>query len=154
MTKYKILKDYESVLRDVEDVLGSTVTTNDQLDKFGYSIFKNDYLGTFSSDKMPKYIKNNQCFILNTDSSRSANKYGHWIGFYKLNGKTTNCKLYYYDSFARPKEKLSKYWKNKRMYNANTTDREQSFEESDCGSRATSWLIVFRKYGLKAIDVI
>ena len=154
MTKYKILKHYESVLRDVEDVLGSGVTTNDQLDKLGYSIFKNDYLGTFSSDKMPKYIKNNQCFILNTDSSRSANKFGHWIGFYKLNGKTTNGKLYYYDSFARPKEKLSKYWKNKRMYSANKTDRDQSFEESDCGSRAMSFLVICRKYGLKAIDVI
>ena len=58
MSKYQILKDYEQVLMDVEDVLGSGVTTNDQLDKLGYSIFKNDYLGTFSSDKMPKYIKN------------------------------------------------------------------------------------------------
>ena len=149
MTKYKILKDYESVLRDVEDVLGSGVTTNDQLDNLGYRIFKNDYLGTFSSDKMPKYIKNNQCFILNTDSSRSANKYGHWIGFYKINGK-----LYFYDSFARPKEKLSKWWKNKRLYNANKSDRDQSFEESSCGSRSMAWLIIFRKYGERCINVI
>ena len=154
MTKYQILKDYESVLRDVEDILGSGVTPNDQLDKLGYSIFKNDYLGTFSSDKMPKYIKINQCFILNTDSSKSANKYGHWIGFYKINNKTANGKLYYYDSFARPKEKLSKCWKNKRMYNANATDRDQSFEEQSCGSRSMSFLVICRKYGLKAIDVI
>ena len=149
MSKYQILKQYEQILRNVEDILGSTVTTNDQLDKLGYSIFKNDYLGTYSSDKMPKYIKNNQCFILNTDSSRSANKYGHWIGFYKINGK-----LYFYDSFARPKEKLSKWWKNKRLYNANKSDRDQSFEESSCGSRSMAWLFVFRKYGLKAIGVI
>ena len=154
MSKYKILKDYESVLRDVEDVLGSTVTTNDQLDKLGYSIFKNNYLGTYSSDKMPARIKDNQCFILNTDSSRSANKFGHWIGFYKLNGETTNSKLYYYDSFARQKEKLSKFWKNKRMYNANKTDRDQSYEESSCGSRSMAWLIIFRKYGERCINVI
>ena len=57
MSKYQILKQYEHVLRDVEDILGASVTTNDQLDKLGYSIFKNDYLGTFSSDKMPKCIK-------------------------------------------------------------------------------------------------
>ena len=38
MSKYQILKDYEQVLMDVEDVLGSGVTTNDQLDKLGYSI--------------------------------------------------------------------------------------------------------------------
>ena len=98
---------------------------------------------------MPKYIKNNQCFILNTDSSRSANKFGHWVGFYKTNGK-----LWYYDSFARQKEKLSKYWKNKRMYNANKTDRDQSYEESSCGSRSMAWLIIFRKYGERCINVI
>ena len=40
------------------------------------------------------------------------------------------------------------------MYNANTTDRDQSFEESDCGSRAMSWLIVFRKYEERCLDVI
>ena len=149
MSKYKILKDYECALRDVEDVLGSGVTTNDQLDKLGYSIFKNDYLGTFSSDKMPLRIKDNQCFILNTDSSKSANKYGHWIGFYKINKR-----LWFYDSFARQKEKLSKYWKNKRMYNANKTDRDQSFEEQSCGSRSMSFIILMKTYGEKCIDVI
>ena len=149
MSKYQILKDYEQVLMDVEDVLGSGVTTNDQLDKLGYSIFKNDYLGTYSSDKMPMYIKNNQCFILNTDSSKSANKYGHWVGFYKINKR-----LWYYDSYSRPKGKLSKWWKNKRMYSANKTDRDQSFEEQSCGSRSMSFLVICRKYGLKAIDVI
>ena len=97
---------------------------------------------------MPLRIKDNQYFILNTDSSRSANKYGHWVGFYKLNGK-----LWYYDSFARPKEKLSKYWKNKRMYNANKTDRDQSLEEHSCGSRAFSWGIIFRKYKERCLDV-
>ena len=149
MSKYQILKKYEQILRDVEDILGASVTTDSQLTDLGYKIFKNDYLGTFSSDKMPLRIKDNQCFILNTDSSRSANKYGHWVGFYKLNGK-----LWYYDSFARPKEKLSKYWKNKRMYNANTTDRDQSFNSSDCGSRSMSFLILMKTYGQKCIDVV
>ena len=154
MSKYQILKQYEQTLMDIEDILGASVTTDSQITYLGYKIFKNDYLGTFSSDKMPLRIKDNQCFILNTDSSRSANKYGHWVGFYKINNKTANGKLYYYDSFPRPKEKLSKFWKNKRMYNANTTDRDQSYEESSCGSRSIAWLIVFRKYGERCIDVI
>ena len=154
MSKYKILKDYETSLMDVEDILGSGVTTDAQLTDLGYRIFKNDYLGTFSSDKMPIRIKDNQCFILNTDSSRSANKFGHWIGFYKINNKTANGKLYYYDSFARPKEKLSKYWKTKRMYSANKTDRDQSYEESSCGSRAMSFLVIFSKYGERCIDIV
>ena len=149
MSKYQILKDYENVLRDEEDVLGASVTTDAQLTDLGYRIFKNEYLGTFSSDKMPLRIKDKQCFILNTDSSRSANKYGHWIGFYKINGK-----LWYYDSFARSKEKLSKFWKNKRMYSANKTDRTQSFKESDCGSRSMSFLILIKIYAEKCIGVI
>ena len=149
MSKYLILKKYDLTLRNVEDILGASVTTDSQLTDLGYRIFKNDYLGTFSSDKMPIRIKDNQCFILNTDSSRSANKFSHWIGFYKINKR-----LWFYDSFARPKEKLSKYWKKKRMYNANTTDREQSYNESDCGSRSMSFLILMKTYGQKCIDVI
>ena len=50
MSKYKILKDYEQVLMDVEDILGASVTTDSQLTDLGYKIFKNDYLGTFSSN--------------------------------------------------------------------------------------------------------
>ena len=149
MSKYQILKDYEHVLMTVEDILSNGITDNIQLTKLAYSIIGNDYLGTYSSDKMPKYIKNNQCFILNTDSSKSLNKSGHWVGFYKINSK-----LYYYDSFARNKNKLSKYWKNKRMYNANTIDRDQSYKENECGSRSLSWLIIFRRYGEKIINII
>ena len=72
MCKYKILKDYEKTLMDVEDILEASVTTDFQLTDLGYKCFKNDYLGICSSDRMPKYINNNQCFILNTYSSRSA----------------------------------------------------------------------------------
>ena len=46
MSKYQILKKYEQILRDVEDILGASVTTDSQLTDLGYKIFKNDYLGT------------------------------------------------------------------------------------------------------------
>jgi len=149
MSKYQILKYYEQTLMRIEDILGSGVTNNIQLTKLGRQLFGNDYIGTWSSDQMPKYIKENQCFILNTDSSKSRNKSGHWVAFMKLNSK-----LYYYDSYARPAYKLSKFWANKRMYNANTTDRDQSFEENSCGSRSMAFLVIFRKYGERCIDVI
>ena len=96
---------------------------------------------------MPKYIKNNQCFILNTDSSKQ--KGTHWVGFYKTNGK-----LYYYDSFARNAQKLTKRWKSSTMCHANTKDRDQSMTEKNCGSRAFSWLVIMRKYGIKCLDVV
>ena len=154
MSNYRILKTYDHTLMMVEDVLGSGVTTNTQLDKLGYMVFGSDYLGTHSSNEFPKYIRNHQCFILNTDSSNSKNKTGHWCGFYKVNDKIGNCKLYYYDSFKRSKNELSKYWINKKMYNANKTDRDQSFLENSCGSRSFSWLILMKKFGERAIDVV
>ena len=147
--KYKILNDYEHTLMLVEDVLGSKVTTNTQLDNLGFHLFGNDYLGTFPSDKMPKYAKDRNCFILNTDSSKSKNDSGHWVGFCKMNGK-----LYFYDSFARPAFRLSKFWANKRLINANKLCRDQSFKESDCGARILAWIIIFMKYGEKCIDII
>ena len=149
MSKYQILKYYEQSLVMIEDILGSGVTNNLQLNKLGHELFGNDYIGTLCSDQMPKYIKEKQCFILNTDSSKSRNKNGHWVAFFKLNGK-----LWYYDSYARPAYKLSKNWASKRMYNANTKDRDQSYEESDCGSRSLAFLVVFKKFGDRAINVI
>ena len=133
----------------IEDILGSGVTNNLQLNKLGYELFGDNYIGTWCSDQMPKYIKEKQCFILNTDSSKSRNKNGHWVAFVKLNSK-----LYFYDSYARPAYKLSKNWATKRMYNANTKDRDQSYEESDCGSRSMAFLGVFKKYGERCINVI
>ncbi len=82
MSKYKILKDYEQILMHIEDILGDGVTDNVQLTQLGRVLFGSLYLGTFTSDNMPKRIYNNQCFILNTDSSRSKNKTGDWIGFF------------------------------------------------------------------------
>ena len=149
MSKYSILKNYEQILMMIEDILGSGVTTNVQLTKLGRMITGMDFLGAFCSDEMPKYIKENRCFILNTDSSNSNNKNGHWVGFYKINNK-----LYYSDSFNRSKGELSNYWINKRMYNAKGNDRDQSFMESDCGSRSLSFLVVFRKYKTRCIGII
>jgi len=147
MSKYRILKDYSQILMRIEDILGDGVTTNTQLNKLGYHLFGNKYLGTLSSDQFPKYIREGQCFILNTDSSKQSGT--HWVAFYKLNKR-----LYYYDSFARSTSKLSKYWKTIKLINANRTDRDQSFKESDCGSRSLAWIVILSKWGESAIDII
>ena len=147
MSKYQIIKKYEQTLVIVQDILGDGVTSNLQLDRLGFTTFEGDYLGTFSSNQFPKYIRNEKCLILNTDPS--TKKGSHWVAFYKINNK-----LYYYDSFNRSKSELSKYWSKRRLYKANKTDRDQSFEEKSCGSRAFTWLVLMKKYGEKAIDVI
>ncbi len=148
-SKYTILKYYKHSLMYVQDIIGDKVTNNEQLDKLGYTLFKTDYLGTFPSDHFPKYIRDGNVFILNTDSSRSANKHGHWIAFAKINKR-----LYYYDSFARPPSELTKLWKKKRMINANKSDRDQSYLSDSCGSRAIAFLMLAKRFGEKAINVV
>lgn len=146
MNKYPILKQYNENLMYIEDLLGSGITNNIQLDKLGNYLFGKAYLGTFSSDYFPRHIKNDQCFIMNNKSSRSPGE--HFIAFYKRNGK-----LYGYDSFSRPVKGLSRYWKNKDIINANK-DRDQSFKSSSCGSMSMAFLVSFHKWGTKVIGTI
>ena len=146
MSKYSIRKFYDDTLMKVQDILTDGLTNNLEIEKICYKIFDKDFLICGSSDQMPKYIKEEQCFILNTESSKS--KGIHWCAFYKRNKK-----LYGYDSFNRNINSLSPYWKHKKIISANR-DRDQSFKESSCGSRAISWIICFRKYGDKVIDAI
>ena len=144
--KYEILKTFEDSLMHVEDVLGSKSTNNNQIYKIGHKLFGNNFIGCFSSDQFPKIILNEHCFILNNKSSRSNGE--HWVGFYKYNNK-----LYSYDTFSRPVNKLSRYWKNKHIINANH-NRSQSYLEYSCGQRCLAWLICFQRYKLKCIGVI
>jgi len=85
MTTYQILKEYDETLMLIEDMIGSNGSSNFQLDKLGGNIFGPYYLGTYSSDHFPKYIRNEQCFIMNNKSSRTKGE--HFIAFYKRNGK-------------------------------------------------------------------
>ena len=144
MTQFKIRKFYEVTLMKLQDQLTDGITDNLQLDNVCYKIFENNYLGTHSSDQFPKYIREEQCFILNTDDKKGI----HWVAFYKRNKK-----LYAYDSFNRNINSLSKYWKNKKIISANK-DRDQSFLSNECGSRAICWLIAFKMFGVKIINII
>ena len=109
-------------------------------------LFDGDYLGTFSSDRFPGHILNEQCFIINNKFSRTKGE--HFISIYKRDGKT-----YGYDSFNRSINNMSKFWKHRHIINANK-NRDQSFKESNCGSRSMAWLISFNKLGIKIIDII
>jgi hypothetical protein len=131
----------------VQDLISDRVTNNLQLNKIGNALFGSDYLGTYSSDQFPKYIRDGQVFILNTESSRKNGE--HWVAFAKINKK-----LYYYDSYSRSKSELSSYWKNRKMINANKTDRDQSYLEDSCGSRSIAFLILIKRFGEKAVNVV
>jgi len=143
---YQILKEYEDNLMLIEDLLGAGITNNIQLDFVGHSLFGNKYLGTFSADNYPKRLHNGEMFIINNKSSKQKGE--HFLAISKYKNK-----VYAYDSFNRDVHKLSKYWRHKSWINANL-QRDQSFNEKNCGSRSLAWLISFSKHHDKIIGII
>ena len=135
MGQYKILKEYETNLTLLEDILGDGSTDNIELNKVGKYLFGNLFIGVYSADQMP-LLKNNQMCIVNTDDKAGI----HWCGCYKYKNKT-----YVYDSFDRDVKSLSKYWKNKHNWINANKDRDQSYSESNCGQRSICWLISAHK---------
>ena len=64
---YLILKEYNKCSTSIENILGNTTTNNLQLDVIGKHLFDNRFLGVYSANTFPKYVKNNYMFIINTD---------------------------------------------------------------------------------------
>ena len=126
MTKYQILKEYELNLMNINDIIGNGSTDNIQLNKLGKFLFGKCFLGVYPSNKIP-ILKNNEMCILNTDDKKGI----HWCACYKYKNKH-----FIYDSFNRNVKNLSKYWKHKNTFINANKDRDQSYEESDCGQRS------------------
>ena len=141
MSKYKILKEYEQSLIKVSDILKTVGTTNNfQLEKLGKMLFGDLFLGVFTADQFPKYIKKEQMFIINTDPKSKPGV--HWVSFIK----SKNGKLYGYDSFNRDLHSLSPYFKHKQFINANS-DVDEVYVAKNCGQLSLTWLICAHKYG-------
>ena len=153
MSKYKILEDYNKNLMYIYDILrNSSSTTNIELNRLGKSIFGDLFLGVFTSNEFPKYIRDGQLFIINNRSSKSSGE--HWISFIKSSkNKDHKTRLYGYDTFNRDIHKLNYFFRKKKFINANT-NRDQSFSELNCGERSLCWLVSFYKHGDKVIDII
>jgi hypothetical protein len=146
MNKYNILKEYERNLMYLEDILGSKETNNIELDRLGRFLFGFRFIGVFSSDNMPVLQNNNMC-IVNTDSSRKAGT--HWVACYKYRNKT-----YVHDTFDRDVKSLSKFWKHKHNWINANSDRLQSYEEYNCGTRCLAFLISFDKWKTKILNIL
>ena len=153
MTKLTILQEYNKNLMYIEDILKKSGTTNNvELNRLGKMLFGDLFIGVFSSNEFPKYIKNNQMFIINNTSSKTDGQ--HWLSFIKSSkSKGHKPRLYGYDSYNRDIHKLSPYFKYKRFVNANS-NRDESFVETDCGQRSVAWLLSFFKHGDKVINII
>ena len=136
---YLILKEYNKCLTLIENMIGNTTTNNLQLEALGKHLFNNRFLGIYSANAFPKYVKNNYMFIINTDPISKPGQ--HWIACYKFNNK-----FYMYDTFNRNIKDLSKYWKHKTNIVSANKDIDQSIVEENCGQRAICWLILADKF--------
>ena len=48
MSKFEILNFYEQSLMHIQDIIGSKITNNQQLEKLGLHLFGKDFIGFFS----------------------------------------------------------------------------------------------------------
>lgn len=138
MNKYE--KEYESILKRIIKKYGNNETYSDTLFMAGKSYFGNKFIGVFSSDKIPKLLKN-QMAIINLDKSNNSGS--HWVAIVK-NSK----KIYLYDSFGRKVHKIlpSLLSSNNGVVIETEEDKEQEIDEENCGQRCLAFLKIFDKY--------
>lgn len=132
------LKIYNNYLVEIERIMGKdTETTNIELDAVGKKLFGKKYVGTFSSDRIPKLKKNQMC-IANLDDSTQPGS--HWVALYCNDMNRT----YFYDSFGRKVNSFKNIQKrNRHLIEAKDYDAEQKIEESNCGQRCMAILSCF-----------
>ena len=142
--KKKAEKLYTQELKKIIKIVGNKTTYSDQLYKVGKQIFGPDFLGVFTSDRIPNTININKMAIINLDSSEMSGS--HWVAICKDKKGI----IWVYDSFGRnTHEILPDIYGKKRIIKTTERDAEQNKNESNCGARCLAFLKVFDKYGSK-----
>lgn len=126
--KCKIMKTHASALKYIMDNIGAGETVTDQLNKLGKKLFKTKFGGAIASDQLPKKI-NKKYYIVNTDPSDKPGQ--HWMGV---------TEKYIYDSFGRSAEELKEFIFDRKLINKNN-NRDQSYNETNCGQRSLAFLV-------------
>ena len=133
------LNDY--VLKHVEKRLGTNgVTTAGQLDDFCKQTFKSEWMGVYPADRIPTLNAKKCKAIYNADRHDQAGT--HWMALYHFDGKT-----YSYDSFGRKLDSDKVYKNLKRskrlkLRQSQEFDAEQTENQSNCGARCISFLVL------------
>ncbi len=142
--KKKIDKLNELILKKIVcPLVGETTTDSNQLNKACEILFKKKYLGTFPLDMIPYTIKKGQSFIFNLDTSNKPGS--HWVGCYCYK----NNEVLVYDSFARKTSKIADSLNNFLSSIDTEYDREQEYDETNCGARSISFLIICHHWSWK-----
>ena len=83
-------------------------------------------------------------YIMNSDD--------HWVSIYRHKNEN-----FFYDSFGRNIHTLSPYWKHLKVVqeiNNKKLERQESYNESNCGQLSLNFLILFDKYKEQILKVI
>lgn len=132
------MEDYTRYLRIIKRELKDNATTGEELYQLAHEL-RLPLTGIYASDEKQKHFRNNSCFIINTDRKGQAGT--HWVGGINYGGRT-----YLYDSFGRNNLKFQSLKGRKISYTA--PDKEQLEQQTDCGQRCISALLVFYHNGL------
>jgi hypothetical protein len=129
---------------------GKKAMWNDTIDKYGKSAFGAKWKGCNSQDMI---VWKSGYQIINTDTSKKRGE--HWVAIY-----ITPTKIYVYDSYGRPTQKLLKILtaeSKKRGIQIidSKPDPEQKGSTSEiCGQLSLAWLHVAKQLGIrKAITI-
>lgn len=128
--------------KKVYPLIGDKTTYLSQLLGAGKKLLGVKFKGVFPSDKIPKLNDLAPYSIINLD--RSDQPGSHWISLAKIGDNTI-----VYDSFGRDYKKIIpslKFSGNERIKNTDR-DPEQRIEQTDCGARCLSWIMVLDKHG-------
>ena len=98
--KKKAERMYKNEMKKLKKIIGNKVTYSNDLYKIGKSLFKNDFLGVYTCDRIPNHIKKNKMAIVNLDSSNESGS--HWVAIAKNNKNI----ILVYDSFGRHTHKI------------------------------------------------
>lgn len=148
--RYTYLRLYIDTLRNIEDTIGSGETSNYQLNRLGKKLIGSKFLGCYAIDDQPmNNIQNGESYIVNSDKSTGVGK--HWMSIIKDNNK-----MYIYDSYNRPPTKINKLFKGYGRLGDHKPDQSQSYinNESNCGQRSLSSIVLYNKCGINALKYI
>ena len=152
MNEVKAEKLYKDTLTNViYPLTGNKSTYMNDLDRVGRKLLVVKFTGVYPSDKIPKLNDLKPYCILNLDKSTQSGS--HWVSVAKIHGKDSSI---VYDSFSRPAKKIIPAVLNSgngKIINSDM-DSEQEIQQTDCGARSLSFLVVLDKYGVDVAKLI
>ena len=151
--KKLVEKYYSGVLKQVEKIMGSQETMSSQLNDFAKNYIGTSYVGTYSSDQIPK-LKSGEMCIVNLDKSNQRGS--HWVALCKdatlsRSSQRSANQLIFYDSFGRSVKKIMPSVRELGKIIETENDKEQYKKEQNCGQRCLAFCLCFQNLGGKLV---